>query len=136
MKTLSPNTRPELKPVGRSLGPPPGAVAGLLSRQVDEIAICVQCNGTTYLLSLEARHTLKAEEGKNKQTNRVLPREWQQWSPGKTDVKDSQDPASRACTVHSGCIMWVFNTCLIEGGGYIVLERPSNCRGVSLGNRG
>lgn len=124
MKTLSPNVRPELRPMVRNLGRIPEAAAtatatataaaGLSHRQVDEVANYVLCNITTYLLSLEARDTLRAE-GKDG----VLPRASQQWSPGETDVTDSRDPAWSLCTVGSfmpGSHTWVLNTCFDRGG--------------------
>lgn len=83
----------------RSPGLPPGAADRLLGYQVHEMAIHVLGHITTYLLSLEARHTLRAEEDKSvtkaKSAGAMKPR----------INRFERQPRPSIEGVHHGCIM-------------------------------
>lgn len=87
---------------------------------VDGVALHILCNIVTYLLSLEARHTLRAEGEDKSVTECMSAGARKPWID-----RRGEQPRPSIEGVHSGCIMpgshkWVWQRRGVQA-GYIVL---------------
>lgn len=111
MKILSPNARAELRPAVRNPGLPPAVSCRLSGAQSGYVL----CNIVSYLLSLEARHTLWAEGNKSVTKGEAAGAT----KPWIDRYKGQPRPSTEG--IHRGCIMpgnrmWVLKTCLTKEG--------------------